>query len=100
MAITANKPILVIGGGLMGLSIAHELAQKGQDVEVLSRKRSEAAGFVAAGMLAPHSEGLEGELLKLGLISLKIIPNAGHCPHDEMPEKVNPIIKKIIQDAI
>ncbi|MBW3042855.1 alpha/beta fold hydrolase [Prochlorococcus marinus] len=32
--------------------------------------------------------------------SLKIIPNAGHCPHDEMPEKVNPIIKKIIQDAI
>ena len=74
MAITANKPILVIGGGLMGLSIAHELAQKGQDVEVLSRKRSEAAGFVAAGMLAPHSEGLEGKLLKLGLISLKIIP--------------------------
>ena len=32
--------------------------------------------------------------------SLNIIPNAGHCPHDEMPEKVNPIIKKIIQDAI
>ena len=32
--------------------------------------------------------------------SLDIIPNAGHCPHDEMPEKVNPIIKKIIQEAI
>ncbi len=32
--------------------------------------------------------------------SLNIIPNAGHCPHDEMPEKVNPIIKKIIQDAM
>ena len=32
--------------------------------------------------------------------SLDIIPEAGHCPHDEMPEKVNPILKKIIQEAI
>ena len=32
--------------------------------------------------------------------SLNIIPEAGHCPHDEMPEKVNPILKKIIQEAM
>ena len=32
--------------------------------------------------------------------SLDVIPNAGHCPHDEMPEKVNSVILKIIQDAI
>mgnify|MGYP003323678362 CR=1 FL=1 len=32
--------------------------------------------------------------------SLEVIPNAGHCPHDEMPEKVNPILEKIIQEAI
>ncbi len=32
--------------------------------------------------------------------SLDVIPNAGHCPHDEMPEKVNPILKRIIQEAI
>ena len=32
--------------------------------------------------------------------SLEIIANAGHCPHDEMPEKVNPILEKIIQEAI
>ena len=32
--------------------------------------------------------------------SLDIISEAGHCPHDEMPEKVNPILKKIIQEAI
>ena len=31
--------------------------------------------------------------------SLEIIPNAGHCPHDECPEKVNPILIKIIQQA-
>ena len=32
--------------------------------------------------------------------SLEIIPDAGHCPHDEMPTKVNPILEKIIQEAI
>tara|TARA_Y100001968_G_C19326242_1_gene701895 strand:- start:48 stop:947 length:900 start_codon:yes stop_codon:yes gene_type:complete len=32
--------------------------------------------------------------------SLDIIQDAGHCPHDEMPEKVNPILIKIIQEAI
>ena len=32
--------------------------------------------------------------------SLDVIQNAGHCPHDEMPEKVNPILEKIIQEAI
>jgi len=32
--------------------------------------------------------------------SLEIIPDAGHCPHDEMPEKVNPILEKIIQEAM
>ena len=32
--------------------------------------------------------------------SLNIIFEAGHCPHDEMPEKVNPILKKIIQEAM
>ncbi len=32
--------------------------------------------------------------------SLEIIANAGHCPHDEMPDKVNPILEKLIQEAI
>ena len=32
--------------------------------------------------------------------SLDVISEAGHCPHDEMPEKVNPILIKIIQEAI
>ena len=32
--------------------------------------------------------------------TLNIIPEAGHCPHDEMPEKVNPILSKIIQETI
>ncbi len=32
--------------------------------------------------------------------SLDIIENAGHCPHDEMPNIVNPIISKIVQEAM
>lgn len=58
----------------MGLAIAHALAQQGETVRVISRRRREAAGFVAAGMLAPHAEGLCGSLLALGQASLARIP--------------------------
>ncbi len=66
--------MLLLGGGLMGLAIAHQLARRGRAVTVLSRRRSEAAGFVAAGMLAPHAEGLSGPMLVLGQASLERIP--------------------------
>ena len=69
-----QQPILILGGGLMGLAIAHQLARRGRSVQVISRRRSEAAGFVAAGMLAPHAEGLCGDLLALGQSSLELIP--------------------------
>ena len=74
MAAAPGSPVLILGGGLMGLAIAHQLARRGRTVEVLSRRRSEAAGFVAAGMLAPHAEGLSGPLLQLGQASLEAIP--------------------------
>ncbi|WP_320666648.1 glycine oxidase ThiO [Prochlorococcus sp. MIT 1307] len=74
MASRAKEPLLIIGGGLIGLAVAYELAKRGRCVEILSRRRSEAAGFVAAGMLAPHAEGLTGNLLKLGQLSLDRIP--------------------------
>jgi glycine oxidase len=66
--------LLVLGGGLIGLAIAHQLARGGRAVRVISRNRKEAAGFVAAGMLAPHAEGLEGALLQLGQASLARVP--------------------------
>ncbi len=72
--LTHSDAILILGGGLMGLAVAHQLARSGRAVEVLSRRRSEAAGFVAAGMLAPHAEGLSGALLELGQLSLERIP--------------------------
>tara|TARA_Y100001968_G_C19405626_1_gene743472 strand:+ start:478 stop:1578 length:1101 start_codon:yes stop_codon:yes gene_type:complete len=70
----SKAPLLILGGGLIGLSTAFRLASEGKRVEILSRCRNEAAGFVAAGMLAPHSEGLTGNLLKMGQISLKLMP--------------------------
>ena len=73
-AATTDAPVLILGGGLMGLAVAHALARTGRAVEVLSRRRSEAAGFVAAGMLAPHAEGLSGALLQLGQRSLERVP--------------------------
>ena len=69
-----KKSILIIGGGLIGLSIAYEFAKQTYKVEVLSKNRSESAGFVAAGMLAAHAEGLEDELLKFGEQSQELIP--------------------------
>ena len=66
----SQEQVLIIGGGLMGLAIAHQLARRDLAVTVLSRRRSEAACFVAAGMLAPHAEGLTGNLLRLCQCSL------------------------------
>jgi len=71
----SNKSILIIGGGLIGLSIAYEFARNNFQVEVLSKNRMESAGFVAAGMLATHAEGLENELLKFGQRSQNLIPS-------------------------
>ena len=75
MITNQKKSILIIGGGLIGLSIAYEFARNNFEVEVLSRNRSESAGFVAAGMLAPHAEGLENEMLDFGQRSQALIPD-------------------------
>ena len=75
MSSSMAADVMVLGGGLMGLAIAHQLARRGRRVLVISRRRNEAAGFVAAGMLAPHAEGLSGNLLALGQRSLELVPS-------------------------
>ena len=69
-----KNSILIIGGGLIGLSIAYEFSRNNFKVLVVSKNRNESAGFVAAGMLATHAEGLEDELLKFGQESQSLIP--------------------------
>lgn len=49
--------LAVVGGGVIGLSIALELARRGRQVQVIERDQfGAAASTVAAGMLAPASE--------------------------------------------
>ena len=74
MTENTKNSILIIGGGLIGLSIAYQFAKNNFKVTVLSKNRGESAGFVAAGMLATHAEGLQNELLKFGQQSQKLIP--------------------------
>lgn len=69
-----QQQVLVLGGGLMGLAVAHSLARHGWSVHLLRRARRDAAGFAAAGMAAPHAEGLSGPLLALAQRSLHMIP--------------------------
>jgi glycine oxidase ThiO len=53
---TRTTDIIVIGGGIIGLSIALELHWRGLTVRVLTKSSSGAAASAAAGMLAPQAE--------------------------------------------
>jgi glycine oxidase len=63
----------VVGGGVIGLSVARRAALDGWTVRV-HRSDERGASWVAGGMLAPHSEGWPGEdrLLQIGLESLAL----------------------------
>ena len=65
--------LAVVGGGVIGLSVARRAALEGWSVRV-HRSDDPGASWVAGGMLAPHSEGWPGEerLLRLGLASLAL----------------------------
>ncbi len=66
----------VIGGGVIGLSIAWRLAQRGEAVTVYDPAPGSGASHVAAGMLAPVTEVHYGEeaLLELNLESTRRYP--------------------------
>lgn len=65
-----SAEIIVIGGGIIGLSIALELKWRGASVRVLTKAVSEAATSAAAGMLAPQAEEIPpGPMLDLCLLS-------------------------------
>ncbi|MGB3894768.1 glycine oxidase ThiO [Mycolicibacter sinensis] len=65
--------LAVVGGGVVGLSVAMQAARAGWSVRV-HRTAEPGASWVAGGMLAPHSEGWPGEeqQLRLGLRSLEL----------------------------
>jgi len=70
--------VIVIGGGIIGLSIARALAKQGVKVRVLEAgEPGQGASTAAAGMLAPQYEaaGGQAELLQLCLKSSEIHPS-------------------------
>lgn len=78
MSASPSSPrVAVVGGGIIGLSVAWELGRRGADVFLYERDTLGCgATYVAAGMIAPVSEAdpAERELLDLGLASAAAWP--------------------------
>ena len=72
-----KRDVLVIGGGLIGCSIALRLAQAGLRVTVLERgEPGKEASSAAAGMLSPQGEIIEPrEFFELCMASRKMYPS-------------------------
>ncbi|MBV8196922.1 MAG: glycine oxidase ThiO [Candidatus Eremiobacteraeota bacterium] len=68
--------VIILGGGLIGLSIAFELAERGASVQLYDRAEpARAASWAGAGMLAPYTERVSNEaLLSLCEASLREYP--------------------------
>jgi glycine oxidase len=72
-----DAPVVVIGGGIIGLAAGWQLLRAGHDVTLFeSDEVGHAASWAAAGMLAPHAEvGFEDEsFLAMALESLREYP--------------------------
>ncbi|GJQ12653.1 hypothetical protein GpartN1_g4444.t1 [Galdieria partita] len=68
--------LIVIGGGLIGLSVAWEASKLGAKVTVVVGDKDVSATVAAAGMLAPQGERLEqGPLLNLCVSSRNLYPS-------------------------
>ncbi|MEV0199451.1 FAD-dependent oxidoreductase [Nonomuraea sp. NPDC050691] len=68
---------LIVGGGIVGLSVAWRLSRAGRAVTVVDPAPASGASHAAAGMLAPVSEVsyTEEPLLRLGVASLRRWPS-------------------------
>src|SRR5258708_16585173 len=69
-----SSDIIVIGAGVVGCAIAHELARRGASVEMIDvRAVGMGATQASAGVLAPYIEGrADSPLLDLAVRSLSL----------------------------
>src|SRR5678815_293071 len=89
------RDVILVGGGVIGWSIAHAVAADGKSVLVLCPGQSmDASSWAAAGMLAPQSEADRNEsLCQLCEASLRIYRSWAQELHDQSgvdPEYAEP----------
>ena len=62
MGVSSNSDVLIIGGGVIGLSIARELHKRGVERITLVEKGvcGEESSWAAGGMLGPQAEANAG----------------------------------------
>jgi glycine oxidase len=71
----STSDVIIIGGGITGLSLARELARRALSVTILEHGHpGREASWASAGMLAPQGELSEGPFLKLCLESNRLYP--------------------------
>jgi glycine oxidase len=77
--------VIIVGGGAIGLSVAHAVAGAGRKVLLLDRGNPrDAASWAAAGMLAPQSEAdSPSALFDLCLASAQLYPDWIRQLHEE-----------------
>ena len=74
---SANTDVIVIGGGVIGCSVAYQLAKQGLGVTVLERSQfGSGASGATAGVIGPiwHIDPAHKELFSLGMRSLELFP--------------------------
>ena len=75
LSLCHHEIVIIIGAGIIGLSAAWRLAQRGVRVTILDRKSAASeASWAAAGMLAPGGEFEHGETARFAVQSLKMYP--------------------------
>jgi len=77
LAMSDARRVAVIGGGVIGLAAAWQLAESGCRVDLFDDRLGRGASYAAAGMLAPLSEAAhdEDDLLAAGLESARAWPD-------------------------
>jgi glycine oxidase ThiO len=73
--VTSAADLLVLGGGIAGLTVALEAARRDLSVIVLDAPRPGAASRAAAGMLAPSVEDVPVEMLGAALAARDLYPS-------------------------
>ena len=85
-----SSDIIIIGGGIIGLSLAIELRKKGLSVLIVERgEPGREASYAAAGMIADTGDELPPPLQPLAHESARMYPEFAHELEDESGIKVD-----------